>query len=349
MKNILLLTLFIASLFILPGCTPPAKTFSIKAYIKVQPSADARTVSNVAGVIKKRLLTYGLKERAIASSISGNTISLSLSGVTDSARVKQLLTAPGNLEFSETFENSEVLSYLGKADGYLMSHPEDVINEQAPAQESGESELADKIESESLKPDSLLSVEEWNNRHPLFGRLKPNVGSDGNALPGSVVGYALIKDTAVVGKYLKMKDIRAFMPADLKFAWSKDPARNSASDPLFELHAIKMTTRDGKAPLNGNAITTATVKSGRKYALPVVQISMNSEGAAVWSRMTSDNVGRCIAIIIDGRVVSSPRVMSEITGGNSEISAGFSVTEASDLANIINSGSLPAVVILENK
>ena len=348
MKNILLLTLFIASLFITPGCTPPVKTFSMKADLIVQPPADARTVSDVAAVIKKRLLTYGLKERAIATSISGNTISLSLSGVTDSVSLKRLLTAPGHLEFMETFENSEILSSLGKADGYLMSHPEAVTRDQSRAQEPGGSELADKIENESLKPDSLLSVDEWNLRHPLFGRLKPNVDFKGNPLPGSLVGYALIKDTAVISKYLKMKDIMAFMPADLKFAWSKDPARNSASDPLYELHAIKITTRDGKAPLDGSAIILARVMKGKKYAFPVIQISMNSEGAAVWERMTSDNTGKCIAIMIDGKVVSSPRVMDGIKGGNSEISAGFSIKEASDLANIINSGSLPATVIIKS-
>ncbi len=347
MKKILFPILTVSLLIAFTACKPQAKTFKMDVNLVVQNSTDTSTINNINAILKKRLLTFGLKEKSISSEIKGNTIRLKLSGVTDTVRLKRLLTTPGNLEFRETYELGEVFSYLDNADKYLISHPKIVIKKQPKKQESGGSDLAELFEDESQKTDSLLTGEEWDMSHPLFGRLRLNTGMDGTAQKGSLVGFSHIKDTAVVNTYLRMPDVRPLLPADLQFAWSKDPAKYS-SDTLYELHAIKTANVDGKAPVNGNVVVSALVLSGKKYAFPVVQISMNNEGAIAWGIMTRDNTGRSIAIMIDGRVVSSPRVMSEITGGISEISAAFTISEAEELADVINSGCLPASVVIED-
>jgi len=347
MKKISFSILAVSFIIAFTACKPQAETFKMDVNLVVQNCTDTSIINNVNAILKKRLLSFGLKEKSIFSEINGNTIHLKLSGVTDTVRLKRLLTTPGNLEFRETYELGEVFSNLDNADKYLISHPEVVINKQPKKQEPGGSELADLIENESLRPDSLLTSEEWDQRHPLFGRLRPNIGMDGTAQKGSLVGFSRIEDTAVVNTYLKMQDIRSLLPTDLQFAWSKDQVKYS-SDTLYELHAVKRPTEAGKAPVNGSVIVSAMVLSGKKYAFPVVQISMNNEGAAAWEIMTRDNTGRSIAIMIDGRVVSSPRVMSEITGGISEISAAFTISEAEELADVINSGCLPASVVIED-
>jgi len=157
-----------------------------------------------------------------------------------------------------------------------------------------------------------------------------------------MVGLALGKDTAKVNSYLKMNQIKSLFPRDVKFLWSQKPYRYDPTQTLFELHAIKITTRDGRPPLSGDVITAARPSSGITGSEVEVNMTMNAEGAKTWARLTRENVDRCIAVVLDGYVRSYPRVVQEITGGNTEITGDFTIEEADDLANILKSGKLPA-------
>jgi len=157
-----------------------------------------------------------------------------------------------------------------------------------------------------------------------------------------MIGLASLKDTARVNNLLKMNQIKALFPRNLKFAWSQNPYKYDATKTYYELHAIKITTRDGRPPLDGDVITSARPSSGITGSEIKVDMSMNAEGAKIWARMTRENVDRCIAVVLDGYVRSYPNVIGEITGGNTEISGDFTIEEADDLANILKSGKLPA-------
>ena len=139
-----------------------------------------------------------------------------------------------------------------------------------------------------------------------------------------------------------MNQIKALFPRDLKLMWSQNPYKYDPSKTLYELHAIKITTRDGRPPLDGDVITSARTSSGVTGSEVKVDMSMNAEGAKTWARMTRENIGRCLAVVLDGYVRSYPRVQNEITGGNTEITGDFTIEEADDLANILKSGKLPA-------
>ncbi len=139
-----------------------------------------------------------------------------------------------------------------------------------------------------------------------------------------------------------MKQVKALFPRDLRYAWSQNPYKYDPTKTLYELHAIKITTRDGRAPLDGDVITSARPSSGVTGSEVKVDLSMTAEGAKTWARMTRENIDRCIAVVLDGYVRSYPNVVGEITGGNTEISGDFTIEEADDLANILKSGKLPA-------
>ncbi len=157
-----------------------------------------------------------------------------------------------------------------------------------------------------------------------------------------MIGLAAGIDTAQVNDYLSMNQIKSLFPRDMIFRWSQNPYKYDPTKSLYELHAIKITTRDGRAPLQGDVITGARPSSGVTGSEVKVDFSMNAEGAKTWARMTRENVDRCIALVLDGYVRSYPRVVGEITGGNTEVTGDFTIDEANDLANILKSGKMPA-------
>ena len=175
--------------------------------------------------------------------------------------------------------------------------------------------------------------------NPLFAALSPSV-AQGQLLPGACIGRAHYKDTARIGSWLRLPQIQALFPADFRPLWTV-----KAVDPsgvIYELVAIKANTRDGRAPLDGGVVTDANRSFGNNSAVPEVDMAMNAEGARIWATMTANNVGRQIAIVLDGMVYSYPRVNGEIAGGRSNITGNFSIGEADDLANVLKSGKLPA-------
>lgn len=313
-------------------------------------------IDNAFNVLRNRIDRFGVVQPNISQLQPRGRILVELPGVKDPERVRDLLQGTANLEFWETYENPEVIGYLMQANDFLRSiMPADAI---AAATDSvaaaavtgavqdttatGEKSLLDMVSSDTASAAEASSLEEFTRQNPLFGLLRPNVTPDGQAEPSSIVGFAAGKDTARVNNYLAMNQIKSLFPRELKFYWSQNPHKWDPTNTLYELHAIKITTRDGRAPLTGDVVTSARPSTGVTGSDIKVDFSMNAEGAKIWQRMTRDNINRCIAVVLDDYVRSYPRVQNEIAGGNTEITGDFTLEEAEDLANILKSGKMPA-------
>lgn len=179
-------------------------------------------------------------------------------------------------------------------------------------------------------------MEEIKKQYPLLSMLQLN--SSGQ---GPVIGYANYKDTADINKYLAMPEVKAELPKDLSLKWGVSAADFDKKKQTFELYAIKVTERNGKAPLEGDVITDAKDEFNQ-YSKPIVTMAMNNDGARRWAQLTKQNIGRAIAIVLDNYVYSAPNVNTEITGGHSEISGNFTPEQTKDLANVLKSGKMPA-------
>ncbi len=310
-------------------------------------------IENAFNILRTRIDRFGVVQPNITNLSTKGRILIELPGQKDPQRVRELLQGTANLEFWETYENSEIINYLMDANETIAQMQDTQITEPEPVVESAEEVSSDTIADDeallslidstaSSSSDESLSRDEFNLQNPLFAVLSPNVSSTGEPMSSSMVGLALAKDTAKVNSYLNMNQIKLIFPRDVKFMWSQNPYPYAENDTYYELHAIKINTRDGRAPLDGSAVTSARPSTNAISSEITVDMSMNAEGAKTWARMTRENVGRCIAVVLDGYVRSYPRVSSEITGGNTEISGDFTLEEATDLANILKSGKMPA-------
>ncbi len=313
-------------------------------------------ISNSFNILESRINRFGVAQPSIQRIGNQGRIMVELPGVKDPERVRKLLQGTANLEFWETYENSEVSQYLMQANTKLKSilgtsqakdttSATEVAGTDETKTETADTSksLLDMIEADSTKqPEETQDISKFKEENPLFAVLYPNTTRDGQFVPGSVVGFSHYRDTALVNKYLNMEQIHAIFPRDLKFVWHWKPYKYDETQNLFELHAIKVTTRDGRAPLDGDVITAAREEYDQTTGDAQVSMNMSTEGAKTWARMTRENVGRCIAIVLDGYVRSAPRVNQEIKGGSSQITGDFTITEAQDLANILKSGKLPA-------
>ncbi len=298
-------------------------------------------IANSFNVLRNRIDRFGVTQPNIQKIGNTGRILVELPGVKEPERVRKLLQGTASLEFWPTFDNNEVYPYLAEANMALK----DILAEQdttsaAAGQEeavaAGDSSLVGSI----LAADSLSADEQaWMKENPLFAVLQPNVY--GNQLvPGACIGHANYRDTATVNDYLQMPQIKAIFPPELVPMWSVKP---DASGIYYDLVAIKVNTRDGKAPLDGGMVSDASVTyNNTTGGTPEVDMVMNAEGARIWARLTADNIGKSIAIVLDDMVYSYPNVRQEITGGRSQISGNFTITEAEDLANVLKSGKLPA-------
>lgn len=326
--------------------------------IDVLKTESEGAIDNAFNILRTRIDRFGVTQPNISRLEGRGRILIELPGVKDPQRVRSLLQGTASLEFWETYDNSEILPYLSQANDVLReieniekaavrSAEETPAGETAVAatdttKTAGEESLLDLLTKETGDTTVARTLEEFTLQNPLFGLLRPNVSNEGQPMGGSVVGLAHHRDTAEVNRYLSMNQIRSIFPRDVKFFWSQDFFKYDESGTLYELHAIRVTTRDGRAPLDGGVITSARPSTGVTGSDIKVDMSMNSEGSKVWARMTRENIGKSIAVVLDGYVRSAPNVNSEIKGGNSEISGDFTLEEAEDLANILKSGKLPA-------
>jgi SecD/SecF fusion protein len=318
--------------------------------LKVLDTEVSGAITNAFNILRTRIDRFGVVQPNITQLATKGRILIELPGQTDPKRVRELLQGTANLEFWETYENSEIIGYLSQANNLLKeiqantvkTPSTDAVTPAAIADTTKKDQsLLDLIKKDTASVQAATR-EEFALQNPLFGLLNPRVTAEGQPLPSSMVGLASSKDTARVNNYLKMNQIKALFPRDLRLHWSQNPYKYDPTKTLYELHAIKVTTRDGRAPLDGDVITSARPSSGVTGSEVKVDFAMSAEGAKTWARMTRENVDRCIAVVLDGYVRSYPRVQNEITGGNTEIEGDFTIEEADDLANILKSGKLPA-------
>jgi SecD/SecF fusion protein len=322
--------------------------------LKVLDTEVGTAITNAFNILRTRIDRFGVTQPNITQLSTKGRILIELPGIKDPKRVRELLQGTANLEFWETYENGEVIGFLSAANELLKeiqvagqkavtdSLKTETANITPGDTAKKEQSLLDIIQKDTTKVSEAQNLEQFTQQNPLFGILRPNVDQQGQPAPSSMIGLASYRDTAKVNKYLSMNRVRAIFPRDIKFLWSQNPYDGDGSKTLYELHAIKVTSRDGRAPLDGDVITSARPSSGVVASAITVDMSMNAEGAKTWARLTRENIGRCIAVVLDGYVRSFPRVSQEITGGNSEISGTFTIEQAQDLANILMSGKLPA-------
>ena len=326
--------------------------------LKVLDTEVESAIANAFNILRTRIDRFGVVQPNITQLSTRGRILIELPGQEDPKRVRELLQGTANLEFWETYENGEVISYLIQANNELRDIlantgksdtakiPQTVGT--AAADTSKTSQSLEELISKDTAQAEAATREEFNLQNPLFGLLNPRVDEQGQPLPSSMIGLAAGIDTAQVNDYLGMSRIKSLFPRDLKFAWSQNPYKYDPTKSLYELHAIKITTRDGRAPLSGDVITGARPSSGTGSEVKV-DFSMNSEGAKTWARLTRENVDRCIVLLLDGYVRSYPRVVNEITGGSTEVTGDFTIDEATDLANILKSGKMPAPAKIQSE
>lgn len=299
-------------------------------------------VANSFNVLRSRIDRFGVTQPSIQKLGNSGRILVELPGVKEPERVRKLLQGTASLEFWETYTSQELSGYLAEANAKLaeiLAGEADTTAVAEPAAENVAKEGVDSLLNSEIaqNQDNSAEIDAYRKANPLFAVLSPS-GSN-----NACIGFAAAIDTAKVNRYLAMPQIAEIFPAEFKPMWSVKPSEYVQAENVFELVAIKATSRDGKAKLDGGVITDARVVYDHgSNGEPSVSMSMNAEGANVWARMTSDNVGRQIAIVLDGMVYSYPNVQNAITGGSSSITGHFTPDEATDLVNVLKSGKLPA-------
>jgi len=312
-------------------------------------------IDNSFNIIRTRIDRFGVAQPNIQRLQTAGRILVELPGVDDPQRVRKLLQGTANLEFWETYDNSEVYQYLAqanqriaeiqaaKAAGTVATAATDTTK--AATTDAANSLLKEMDKKAKTETKAVAGKkEDASKQYPLFSVLSPSVTQQGQLYPGAAVGTAQVKDTATVMAYLKMDQVKALLPRNLIFKWTAKSIDKKEN--FYRLIAIKVTGRDGRAPLEGDVITDARQDYADMGSRPEVSMTMNSTGAKVWARLTKDNVGKSIAIVLDGYVRSYPNVNGEITGGRSSITGLETVEEAKDLANILKSGKMPAPAII---
>ena len=326
----------------------------------------AAAIENSYNVVRNRIDKFGVVQPNIQK-LEGQDgrLMVEMPGIREPERMRKLLQGSANLEFWETYNNQEVQPYLVQLDQRLANGETKVdttaTTAKAEAEAKGDSTQAKKeiakADSSASKPATskfqakatstsdaaekagatdAAQMAKLKKEHPLLAMLQT---IPGDAL--SLVGYAHVRDTAEISKLIHSPLAKQVLPSDLRLLWSAKPADHINSKNIYELHALRITSADGRAPLEGDVVTDAEDKFDN-FGKPEVSMSMNSEGAREWAQLTKANIGKAIAIVLDGVVYSAPRVNGEITGGQSSISGNFTIEDTKDLANTLKSGRMPA-------
>ena len=322
-----------------------------EAVIKVVREEAASAYDRTYQVLSQRIDKFGVAQPTIQKLSASERILVELPGVKEPERVRKLLQGTAQLEFWLTHDNTEVAN-----DEYLGSINKGVVADTVAAEAETEAvaEVKDSTEAllDQLTADnnnqagvSDASREEFAKEHPLLAKLQLYVDNNGMPLQGPIVGLAAGKDRETINEMLAAAaEKKVFDTRTVKFLWSAKPDEHFGGD-VYTLYAIKITTRDGSALLDGGCISDAR-QDFSNVGGNEISMTMNNEGAREWKRITGENVGNCIAIVLDDQVYSAPRVNGEIAGGRSSITGDFTLEEAKDLANILKSGKLPAPAVI---
>ena len=302
-------------------------------------------IDNSFNVVRTRIDKFGVVQPNIQK-LEGQEgrIMVEMPGIREPERMRKLLQGSANLEFWETFNADEIAPLLSQIDQRFANGGQEQAAADTAAAKADTVKAAAKKEaklqlkgtdSEGAKASKKAEAD-MQKMHPLLSRLQVI----GQGL--SVVGYASVRDTAAVNKIIYSSVAKQILPANLRLLWSAKPADGIQAKNFYELHAIKVTTTNGRAPLEGDVVTDAKDQFNNISGQPEVSMSMNTDGARRWAALTKANTGRAIAIVLDGSVYSAPRVNGEIAGGQSSISGNFTIEDTKDLANTLKSGRMPA-------
>lgn len=302
-------------------------------------------IDNSFNVVRTRIDKFGVVQPNIQK-LEGQEgrIMVEMPGIREPERMRKLLQGSANLEFWETFNADEIAPLLSQVDQRFANGGHEQAAADTAAAKADTVKAAAKKEaklqlkgtdSEGAKASKKAEAD-MAKMHPLLSRLQVI----GQGL--SVVGYASVRDTAAVNKIIYSAVAKQILPANLRLLWSAKPADGIQAKNFYELHAIKVTTTNGRAPLEGDVVTDAKDQFNNFSDQPEVSMSMNTDGARRWAALTKANTGRAIAIVLDGSVYSAPRVNGEIAGGQSSITGNFTIEDTKDLANTLKSGRMPA-------
>ena len=302
-------------------------------------------IDNSFNVVRTRIDKFGVVQPNIQK-LEGQEgrIMVEMPGIREPERMRKLLQGSANLEFWETFNADEIAPLLSQVDQRFANGGQEQAAADTAAAKADTVKAAAKKEaklqlkgtdSEGAKASKKAEAD-MAKMHPLLSRLQVI----GQGL--SVVGYASVRDTAAVNKIIYSAVAKQILPANLRLLWSAKPADGIQAKNFYELHAIKVTTTNGRAPLEGDVVTDAKDQFNNVSGQPEVSMSMNTDGARRWAALTKANTGRAIAIVLDGSVYSAPRVDGEISGGQSSITGNFTIEDTKDLANTLKSGRMPA-------
>ena len=334
----------LAEIFATQQLKDKVNTRSTDAEVEVVLREEVKAaVENSYNVLRTRIDRFGVVQPNIQT-LEGKMgrIMVELPGIKEPERVRKLLQGSANLEFWETYEASEIVPVLASADSRardILSVSESTESVEVKAEAATPAISAKDSLTAALKGETAeakVDMEQLKKEHPLLSVLQLNQSG-----VGCIVGYADYNDTIQINKVLNMKEVKSILPRDLKLMWGVKASDMDKTGRIFELYAIKSTQRNGRAPLEGDVIVNARDEFDQ-FNKPCVSMSMNTEGSRRWAVLTKQNIGREIAIVLDGYVYSAPRVNGEITGGNSQITGNFTPEVTKDLANVLKSGKMPA-------
>ena len=291
------------------------------------------SINTAFEVLRSRIDKFGVTQPNIQRIGNSGRILIELPGAKDIERVKKLLQSTAELQFWEVYTNQEVAQFLYAANAKVT----ELFKEENVTVADSKDEAASEIE------DLLGEVQDSTDTaqtKSLFNVLYPRIPRNQNEI-SSIIGSASVIDTAKVNAYLSLEEVKALLPANLKhvkFLWDAKPIKDTE---VINLYAIKSNRKD-EAPIQGDVIINASQEYDQLGTSPEVSMAMNSRGSKLWAKMTSENVGNFVAVVLDDYVYTAPRVNTAITGGRTSISGNFSVLEAQDLANVLKAGKLPA-------
>ena len=315
-------------------------------------------IDNSFNVVRNRIDKFGVVQPNIQK-LEGQEgrLMVEMPGIREPERVRKLLQGSANLEFWETYNSQEITPYLSQLDQRLAGNmPEEADTTKAAEGTANDGSAVAKTDekADTAKADKKFEIKKDGNevaktadndkqleaakkRNPLLAILQ--LAPQGSL---SVVGYANVRDTAEINKALQSEYAKQILPGDLRLLWSAKPTDLMNAKNIYELHALKATGVNGRAPLEGDVIVDAKDEFEQVSGRPNVSMQMNNDGAHRWAQLTKANVGKAIAIVLDGVVYSAPRVLGEISGGNSSITGNFTIEDTKDLANTLKSGRMPA-------
>ncbi len=304
-------------------------------------------IDNSYNVLRTRIDRFGVVQPNIQA-LEGQEgrIMVEMPGVKEPERVRKLLQGSANLEFWETYNSQEITPFLAQLDSKLAT----VLNTETEAEVATDSVAADAEEADATKTDlaaalagndaeaapNQAEIERIKKQHPLLSRLQLTQGAY-----GAVVGMAHKRDMEAINELLATPEAKSILPADLQLKWDVKGMGEGEGSNWYQLYAIRVTERNGRAPLEGDVITDAK-DDFDQHGKPCVSMQMNVDGARRWGALTKANLQKSVAIVLDNNVYSAPTVQTAITDGNSQITGNFTAEDTRDLANVLKSGKMPA-------